>query len=294
MTNQPSKNIYIKNGHIEPLRFFRRYNDELGALIDLQVKTELRDLDDPVKQRHSLSIYLKAPINAHYTLHSKDFEIKTISPGKLKLTLITLPDSEYVNPYISWHGSGQIHANAYKSHEGILKSHRIVDNHEAVNWRDVIMAYTPILRAIVPLEGSPLEKLALGENTVLDLLASGPVSETSSTIKNIILNEASLAHKTITIDVFIHNRGLQFKDISQLPYTTDSELLWVAPPITLVNDSTPFIPAVTIFIYQPLEDSEYGDGIPPLIFNGISKTSPQNDVWIQAKYSSIKNNTLNP
>ena len=279
LMDQP-QDIYYRKSHVKPIRtFVRKAQGEYQPVLDVQIKAELKDLDDPVRQTHSLSIYLKPPNNMHFKLRSKRYSFSNIGNGQVNFELKTIKNSILRNPYISWHGSGEIHANAYHKYKGV-NSQRIVSSKEAMTWRDVKMGMDLVLRAVVPIgeEGASF-KLPAGQT--LDLLSaqstgSKPIPE------NIILAEDALSTDSVHIDVYIHNRGFRVSDINQLPFPPGAEILWLAPPLTFENKDSPFAPAVTIFYYQPVNNSTKDDGPTPLILIGITKQHPYGDVYIQA------------
>lgn len=277
--DQP-QDIYYRKSHIKPIRtFLKNTQGEYRPVLDVQIKAELKDLDDPVKQTHSLSIYLKPPNNMHFKLKSKQSVSKDIGNGQIQFELKTIKNSILRNPYISWHGSGEIHANAYHKNKGV-KSQRIVNNKEAMSWRDVKMGMDLVLRAVVPISNKGTSfKPPSGET--IDLLL--PHSKKSKLIPdNIVLAKKALVTDSVHVDVYIHNRGFRIKDVNQLPFPDGAEILWLAPPLTFENLDSPFSPAVTIFYYQPVNNSKKEDGPIPLILIGVTKQHPYGDVYIQA------------
>ena len=282
---KPQTNIFISKGHVKPIRFYVRDGKSVRALFDLQIKSELRHLDNPLKQEHSLSVYIKPPTNVHYQLATKDYSIKDNGGGMWQYTLINVDESEILmNPYISWHGSGEIHATAYESISGVWKPKRIVTNRDAPGWRDVRMAYNLILRAIVPIEASPALEDNLDPNVTLDMVNK---VIPKNGIKNIVLESAILVRKTVVLDVFIHNRAYNFSEVGQLPYPNESEMIWLSSPLKFENSDSIFAPAVSLFAYQPVAPDE-----PSLILEGITLNHPHDDIYVSAKYTEQGESTI--
>lgn len=282
----PAENIFIQKGHVEPIRFYVKDGESSGALFDLQIKHELRDLDDPVKQQHSLSVYIKPPTNAHYQLATKDYSVNDKGNNTFDYKLIDVDKNEILfNPYISWHGSGEVHANAHESVNGKWKTKRIVTKKDAVSWRDVRMTYNLVLRAIIPVNAAPLQSLQLEPDETLDFVSQ---NIPNGTVRNIVFDSSKLVRETVVVDVFVHNRAYDFKDHSQLPYPNNSEMMWLAPPTKFESDASVFLPAVSIFAFQPTGvDGEY-KGRPPLIMEGVTLRHPYDEIYVSAKYSDEK------
>lgn len=278
--NSPA-NIYYQNNHVPPYRFYLRQGKDYYGLIDLQIKAELKHIDDKDKQEHSLSIYVKPPINVHYKLHSAEHTVHELGHNKVQFQLQTIEDSELRNPYISWHGSGEIHANAYKSSKS-QRTVRIVDNKKAITWRDVVMRYSLVLRAIVPLHEMSHLRVQPDLGNSLDLSSGVKVKDIPFTPDSIVLDNALMQMNTVTIDVFIHNRGYQIRSAEDLPYPAGAELIWLGSPLTFQNNESVFAPAVSVLAYQSAENSEVSSFSNPLILNGISKDHPYDDIYIQA------------
>lgn len=281
-----TENIFIQKGHVEPIRFYVKDGESSGALFDLQIKPELRDLDDAVKQQHSLSVYIKPPVNAHYQLATKDYTVTDRGNNVFDYKLIDVGPNEILfNPYISWHGSGEVHANAHESVNGEWKTKRIVTKKDAISWRDVKMTYNLILRAIIPVNAAPLQSLQLNPNETLDFVSQ---NIPNGAVKNIVFDSSKLVRETIVVDVFIHNRAYGFSNQSQLPYPNNSEMMWLAPPIKFENDASVFLPAVSIFAFQPTGiDGKYKER-PSLIMEGITLKHPHEEIYISAEYSDEK------
>jgi len=274
------ENIYYAKNHVEPYRIYLAGKNDTFALIDLQIKAELKDLNDPVKQKHSLSIYLKPPINICYRLYSKDYKLTQPSPGLLNYELITEIDSEYRNPYISWHGTGVVHATAFKDGD-LKKSERIVDDREAISWRDVVMRPSLVLRATIPVADLSHATMLPDKPHSLNIMTDTGAIERKD-INSIILDQTKLVTDSISVDVFVHNRGYAFKDFNDLPYSNNSEIIWLAPPLMFNNSDSVFAPSVSVFIYQPVNDSQGESERLPLILTGITKQHPTRDIIIQA------------
>jgi hypothetical protein len=279
----PAKNIFIDKGHMEPIRFYIKDGNSCGALFDLQIKPELRNLNDPIRQQHSLSVYVKPPINAHYQLATKDYTVKDKGNNVFDYKLIDVDPSEVLfNPYISWHGSGEVHANAHESVDGKWKTKRIITKKDAISWRDIKMTYNLILRAIIPIGAAPLQDLQLETNETLDFISQ---NTPNGAVKNIVFDSSKLVRKTVVVDVFVHNRAYDFKDYGQLPYPNNSEMMWLAPPIKFESNESVFLPAVSIFAFQPTGvDGEYEER-PSLVMEGITLKHPYEEIYVSAKYS---------
>lgn len=276
--DQP-QDIYYRKSHVNPIRtFIKDTQGKYQPVLDVQIKAELRHLDDLVKQTHSISIYLKPPSNMRFKLRSKQHTSTNIGNGQVNFELKSIKNSILRNPYISWHGSGEIHANAYHKDKG-TKSQRIISSKEAITWRDVKMGLDLVLRAVVPIveEGGSFKPPA---GQTLDLITahrSGP----KPIPDNIILAKDGLSTDSVHVDVYIHNRGFRVNNINQLPFD-GAEILWLAPPLIFENKDSLFAPAVTIFYYQPVNNSIKDDLPIPLGLIGITKQHPYDDVYVQA------------
>ena len=279
--NNP-KNIFYAKGHVEPYRIFLQNKGETFGLIDLQIKAELKNLDNPVTQQHSLSIYLKPPINTKYKLHSKDYILSQSTPGLVSCELITENNSDYFNPYVSWHGSGEIHATAFKNGDS-GKPERIVEDRVALAWNEVAMYPSLVLRAVIPVADLSHALLIPDDKHSIHLMANHNDQTIDNDLNGIILDQTKLVTNSIHVDVFIHNKAYKLSDPNELPYPNNSEIIWLAPPLVFSNSESIFAPAVSIFIYQPVNDSEGESERLPLVLTGISKIHPVDDIIIQAK-----------
>lgn len=272
------ENINYKSSHELPYRFYLKDKDNYYELVDLQIKAELKQLDDSVKQQHSLSVYLKPPINQDYRLYSKEYTLKPLGNNFVEYELITIENSPLMSPYISWHGSGKIHANAYTD-KVTLSTEPIVGNVPAIAWRDVGMHYDLILRVVIPVSVLSHYKVKPDLSKAIDF---SKLDNTITAPDSIILDKKNFDTDIISIDVFIHNAGYKFTKPDQLPYPNGAELVWLGAPITFVNKDSVFAPAVTVFAYQPGGKSKLKDEINPIIMTAISKKHPINDIHIQA------------
>jgi hypothetical protein len=274
-------NIFIDKGHVEPIRFYVKSGEFSGVLFDLQMKPELSNLDDPVRQQHSLSVYVKPPINVHYQLATKDYSVEEGGKNVFNYKLIDVDSNEKLyNPYISWHGSGEVHANAYELVNGEFKTKQIVKKKDAVSWRDVKMAYNLIIRAIIPVKTSALEKHVLDPSETLDFIKPN-IPE--SAIRNIVFDSTKLVREVVVVDIFVHNRAYEFHHLDQLPYPNGGEIMWLAPPIKFENNASVFLPAVTIFAYQPVGVDGEDTNQSSLILEGITLKHPYEEIYISAK-----------
>lgn len=274
------QNIYYQKNHEQPYRIYLKQGNSYQQVLDLQIKAELQHLDNPIKQEHSLSVYLKPPVNARYRLHSRWYKQKQIAPDKLTYEMKTIKRSIFRNPYISWHGSGELHANAYKQGND-TKTHRIIANKPAISWRDVRMKFDLVLRGVIPVDAQSHLTVAPDLSHILDL-SNGTKFQIPSILNGIALDQSKLVTDVVCADIFIHNKGFELKAPENLPYPQDSEIIWLAPPLTFRNKDSLFAPAVSVFFYQPVEDSRREIETSPLILTGISKKHPTNDIYIQA------------
>jgi len=273
--------IKYPRNHVEPYRIYLKHEDKYLALADIQIKAELRHLEDKVRQEHSLSIYLRPPMVSDYQLYSRDYETIPLEPGKIRYKLKYEENSEYYNPYISWHGRGFIHANAFKGKTAKRKE-QIVPNKPATAWRDVVMAPQLVLRAIVPVHDISSAIVEPDLSRSLDLTDANRVPSQVKRPNGFILDKQRLVTDAVMVDIFIHNRAYEIKNFNDIPYPNGTEIHLIGPPLKFETSASIFCPAVSVFVYQPTHNADSEVEQQPLILNGISSNHPQDDIYIQA------------
>lgn len=278
------KNIYYEKNHVEPYRIYLKNSTETLALLDIQIKAELKSLDNPVNQQHSLSVYIKPPINLKYRLVSKDYISSQKFVGQLKHESVVETNSMFCNPYISWHGLGTVHASAYKG-KTTKHSKIIVEDRAAIAWNEVTMSPNLILRATIPLADLSHATMLPDKSRSINLISFvKDNSDEKRDINSIILDKSKLVTNIVCVDIFIHNSSYSLKNPDkELPYPKNSEYIWLAPPLVFKNSESVFAPAVSIFIYQPAKDLEAESKGLPITLVGITKKHPSEDIRVLAR-----------
>lgn len=160
------------------------------------------------------------------------------------------------NPYYSWHGSGEIHANAFD--DSSLTKTKLLTKSRAVGDCDI---------AGIHLVGSvivPTDPVSLPKTTAPPLDFAGSYYEVSEQPYisndftrpgrlNFVIDRRMLNGQHVALDLFVHRQPRA--KIEDLPYAKGAEFAPVDKPFTYKVDSVDNPNKFTIFVYQPQEDN---------------------------------------
>lgn len=237
-----------------PFRFVLRRGDDFYRFIDLQVVSEPND---------RLSVYLKPPIGNLY--QSRKPVNKHSFAGVSGSQPVTLNNDvtkgqACFNPYATWHGSGKAHINGYSTRN--LEQEHVLKDSDAVSLSDIAVSPHILFTGIFPL------------NTLSHIKTTPPPDDydgnyvevsnqpyrqnelgKKNTTAHFVLDMSSLRTGSLVMDIMVHNRGVDVDIEKNHPYPHDSEMYFVAPPFKITPDNS-LCPAVTVFFYQPVGESE--------------------------------------
>ncbi len=270
---------FFKKSHAWPNRFLLRDGSDWFRIIDLQILTSINEI----------SVYLKPPIDGLFSSHEPSGKISLPPKGFKDISISNKTPSDvfngnvFFNPYLSWHSSGIIHANAYKTKD-ISKSIFLSDS-EAISTKDRLDSPHIIMTAVLPIctlsyfrtqappsnfSGNYFE---VSDKPYLetDLKKDGPVS--------IVLDRNGLKMRAIVMDIMVHDQSVAIDLDRKHPYPDGAEMYFVNQPIT-ISPNNKSLPAVSIFFYQPIKSDDLIIEKKPIIFWGRSKNQFQ-DIFFQ-------------
>lgn len=240
-------NQFSKSGHQWPNRIALRDNNNWYRVLDLQIKHE----------QNSMSVFIKTPLEGLYVSEKpiNKFAMPGSGPLKIDLSRNIFKRKTYFNPYLTWHSSGVVHANAFDSSN--LKKDIFIKNSTAISFLDVGISPHIILTAVLPnnflsyyeTKAPPKEfngnYLEISDDPYLPNRFDevGPL--------NIVIDRRCLKPSSIILDVIIHNRNSAIDLEHNHPYPNNSEMFFVHSPIQITpnNDN---LPALSLFFYQPI------------------------------------------
>jgi hypothetical protein len=240
-------NQFSKAGHQWPNRIVLRDNNNWYRVLDLQIKHE----------QNSMSVFMKTPLEG---LYSSEKPINKFSMPKSGLLNIDLSRNifkgkTYFNPYLTWHSSGVVHANAFESNN--LKKDIFIKNSNAMSLLDIGIFPHIILTAVLPnnflsyYATTPPPKEFKGNYLEISDDPYLPNKFDDVGPLNIVIDRRCLKSSSIILDVIIHDRNNIIDFEHNHPYPNNSEILFVHPPIQITPNNEN-LPALSLFFYQPI------------------------------------------
>lgn len=273
-----------------PHRLVLRRGDFFYRMLDIEIKPE---------SAGSMSIYIKPPHEHLYNSVKPEGKHTLPKQGPLSVSFDkdVTKGSTYYNPYLSWHGSGKLHANAYSTSD--LKKSIFLRDSSAVSLSDIgvrpHILFTLVLPLSEPSYGRTTAPPKEFEGNYIEI--SNSPYRTNETGRNgtahIVFDQDSLLGGALILDVMVHNRGSNVGfGVSDLhPYPPNWEVRFVSHPIK-INFNDLILPAVTLFPYQlATQEPEDIKTAEPIVFWGRSKNA-QADQMFQIMLS--ENNIRNP
>ncbi len=239
-----------------------------------------------VIQPNEMSLYLKTPAQSLFDTHAEwDKHSMKGKTGMINIAVNGIGDKQYLNPYLSWHGSGEIHANGYNK-KSMTKS-ILIKKSKAISVNDLGAGIYLVATVVIALD---IDSLALTTFPPSDFdgnyyeVSSSPYR--MSTMNkggrlHLVLDKNTLKPGAVVIDVFVHKRSdIQIDD---LPYGPNLEYLYVDQPLTYsIKDGTQ-AEKFTLFMYQPVKGANFDTEIKPISFYGRSIDSSENIVFQATK-----------
>ncbi|MBH2007449.1 hypothetical protein I8H83_02510 [Candidatus Saccharibacteria bacterium] len=239
-----------------PFRFLLRRGDDFYRFIDLQVVSEPND---------RLSVYLKPPLGNLYQSRkpTNKHSFAGVS-GSQSLTLNNdvTKGQPIFNPYATWHGSGKAHINGYDTKS--LEQEHVLNDSEAISLSNIAVQPHILFTGLFPLNTLSYIKTTPPPDDydgnyveVSDKPYRNNELSKKDTTAHFVLDMSSLRAGSLVMDVMVHNRGVDFDIEKNHPYVADGEMYFVAPPFKIMPDDS-LCPAVTVFFYQPVGESDEG------------------------------------
>lgn len=263
---------FHKPTHEWPHRILLRQGDKYYRLIDIQTS---------VNTANELSVFLKPPSESLY-VGQKPVGTLKLQPGTNKIELANIRTGDQTfNPYITWHGgNGRLHTNGYAASD--LKKEILLRDTQTVSMNDITMRPDIILTALLPVSTLSHPQTSAppsgfqGKYLEISQAPAIPNNLTGQGEANIVLDYSSLLPGSLVMDVMVHHRALQ-PTLQDLPYLPDMYIRYVAQPLTITT-ANPSVPAVTVFFYQPDEQSPVEIRKNPIILMGRTRGDRDNHI----------------
>lgn len=262
-------------------RVLLRQGNNFANMVDLQLKAE---------RNNGMSVYIKPPFETSYSSIRPKAKLALPSSGEHKVTLKNdvTNGHKYYNPYLSWHGSGKLHANAYSTKD--LSKEIFLRDSPAVSLSDIAVPFHILFTLVLPISMNCYGKASLPPNNINYYEASLKPYRDNTLDKpgplHLVIDEDALDGYDVIMDVMVANRGVNFDFTRNHPYP-GRQVIFVAPPIKIAL-TNPVLPAVTIFVYQLIDKGTSTTNAPPMIFWGRSKGA-QTDQMFQLRRDSTPN-----
>jgi hypothetical protein len=242
------------------------------ALADLQVRVEEDD---------RLSVYLKPPMGLFYRPKKINDKLNVPHFGVQAVDLGILSQKGYCfNPYVTWHGSGRTHVNAYNAKDLSLEATLgDIPSPSIFSIRRYPDSVYQVITGMYPLNDrsharvappSPQRRFEISwgsKNRNNDIDGSSPAY--------FVIEEDSLKPECgyLIMDILVHGRGNELSPAGNHPYPGGVPLSAIAPPMKITPKDTR-CPAVTVFFYQPIDDEPLADRkLLTTLFAGSNTTS---------------------
>jgi len=131
---------FYKTNHVWPHRILLRDQKNWFRVLDVQTKVE---------KNHSISVYVKPPFEGLYIAEKPSHKLSLPKDGFVDIKLpISTNGTSTLNPYLSWHSSGKLHANGFSDIN--LKKEVFLKDSEAIKLEDLSTSPHIILSAVMP------------------------------------------------------------------------------------------------------------------------------------------------
>lgn len=246
--------------------------DDLNSrLVNGVFRILIRDVDDfysalelqLVIGKGETSAYIKPPAEGLFVTKAlwDKYPLPTDPEARKMAVDISLDNSidasgKRFNPYYSWHGSGEIHANAFD--DSSLTKTKLLTKSAAIGSRDITGIH--LVGSVIV----PTDPVSLPKTTAPPLDFAGSYYEVSEQPYisndftrpgrlNLVIDRRILNNQHIALDLFVHRQPRA--KIEDLPYAKGSKFTPIDKPFTYKVDSVDNPNKFTIFIYEPQEDN---------------------------------------